>query len=109
MGKLTGAEILSRMSDGRIIISDFDRKKLNPNSYNLRLAPTLLAYKPRHWYTPWRKPLVWRGKNPPDQVITIPEKGYVIKPGWFYLGSTLSGLRRMTVSLFWTDGVRQVD
>jgi deoxycytidine triphosphate deaminase len=41
MGKLTGAEILSRMSDGRIIISDFDRKKLNPNSYNLRLAPTL--------------------------------------------------------------------
>jgi dCTP deaminase len=89
MGKLTAHEILQRMNDKRIVISDFDLDKLNPNSYNLRLAPVLMAYKPRHWWTPWRKPLVWGQSNPPDKTIEIPEKGYVIKPGWFYLGSTV--------------------
>jgi dCTP deaminase len=89
MGMLTGAEIQQQVASGRIKIQDFDPRYLNPNSYDVALAPKLLVYKPRRWYTPWRKPLVWGAKNPPDEIITMPTSGYMIRPGWFYLGSTV--------------------
>lgn len=41
---LTGNEIKLRMAAGDIVISDFDEARLNPNSYNLRLAPELMVY-----------------------------------------------------------------
>jgi dCTP deaminase len=85
----TGAEIEDRISLGTIKIQDFDLSHLRPNSYDVALAPRLMVYKPRHWYTPWRKPLVWGEKNPPDQIITMNDSGYVLRPGWFYLGSTV--------------------
>jgi dCTP deaminase len=90
MGKLTGAEVEQRVADGRLMINPFDRKNLNPNSYNLSIGPELLAYKPRHWWTPWRRPLVWGQRNQPDKYIRMKEdRGWVIRPGWFYLGSTV--------------------
>lgn len=89
MGKLTGNAIECAIENGQLEIEDFSKEHLNPNSYNLTLAPRLLVYKPRRWWTPWRKPLVWGEKNPPDAAVMIPGSGYVIRPGWFYLGSTL--------------------
>jgi dCTP deaminase len=89
VGKLTGLEIVKRVEEGRLTIKPFDMEKVNPNSYNLSIGPKLLVYKPRNWFTRWRKPLVWGQMNPPDYTVFMrPEKGFVIKPGWFYLGST---------------------
>jgi dCTP deaminase len=87
--KLTGPEIARRASEGRLTITPFDNERLNPNSYNLAIGPKLLVYKPRYWWIPWRKPLVWAQENPPDYTVVMDrKKGFVIKPGWFYLGST---------------------
>ena len=89
MAKLTGPEIAKRVGDNRLTIKPFDQERVNPNSYNLTIGPRLLVYKPRHWFTPWRKPLVWGRQNPPDYTVNMnPERGFLIKPGWFYLGST---------------------
>jgi dCTP deaminase len=90
VSKLTGPEISKRVADERITIRPFDMDRVNPNSYNLAIGPKLLVYKPRYWFTPWRKPLVWGKLNPPDYTVYMrPERGFVIKPGWFYLGSTV--------------------
>ena len=89
MPKLTGPEIARRVEDNQLMIRPFNAININPNSYNLAIAPTLLVYKPRRWWTPWRRPLVWGRKNPPDGVMTMDSRGYVIRPGWFYLGSTV--------------------
>lgn len=88
MSKLTAAEIELRMKAGDIHISDYDPKNLNPNSINLRLGSTLMIYYPRRWWTPWRKPLVWGEINPPDLIVKIPPSGFLIRPGYFYLGHT---------------------
>jgi dCTP deaminase len=88
--KLTGPEISRRVAENRLTIEPFDVCKINPNSYNLSIGPKLLVYKPRRWFTPWRKPLVWGQENTSDYVVSMDvEKGFVIKPGWFYLGSTV--------------------
>jgi dCTP deaminase len=91
--KLTGPEIGRRVAAGTLGISGFQETRLNPNSYNLTLAPRLLVYRPRRWWTPWRRPLVWGRTNPPDAQVVIPPRGYRLRPGWFYLGSTIE----------WTD------
>ena len=41
---LSGKEIESRVGDD-IIIEPFDRKRINPNSYNLSLHNKLIIYK----------------------------------------------------------------
>ena len=41
---LSGKEI-ERQIGGNIIIEPFDKSRLNPNSYNLTLAPELLVYE----------------------------------------------------------------
>ena len=88
MAKLTGPEITKRVANNQLIIKPFNPEMVNPNSYNLTIGPKLLVYKPRHWFTPWRKPLVWGQLNPPDYIVYMdPKKGFLIKPGWFYLGS----------------------
>lgn len=48
-GMLTGAEIEKQINKGRISISPYDPKQINPNSYNLKLHPQLLVYK-RNWH-----------------------------------------------------------
>ena len=44
MGVLTGPEIARHVELGSIVIDPYDRSRLNPNSYNLRLADKLLVY-----------------------------------------------------------------
>lgn len=41
---ISGAEILKQIGEGNIVISDFDICRLNPNSYNIRLANKLKVY-----------------------------------------------------------------
>lgn len=43
-GMLTGDEIEEQIKSGNIVIDPYDPKRINPNSYNLRLHPQLLIY-----------------------------------------------------------------
>lgn len=44
-GMLTGKEIMKQVEEGNIKITPYDPKRVNPNSYNLRLHPELLVYE----------------------------------------------------------------
>jgi dCTP deaminase len=63
-----------------IIIDPFDEKRLNPNSYNLRLHDELLVYD--------EEILDMRTPNKTKRVF-IPNEGLVLRPGTLYLGRTL--------------------
>lgn len=76
---LTGQEIKRRYNEGSIYIDDFDDKRLNPNSYNLRLHDSLLVYNE----------LLDMKKKPSFETIKIPEEGLLLMPGRLYLGRTL--------------------
>jgi dCTP deaminase len=76
---LTGPEIQARL--GRDIrIEPYDKKQLNPNSYNLRLHDELMVYT--------ELPLDMKKDNPAKK-ITIPSEGLTLEPGRLYLGRTL--------------------
>lgn len=76
---LSGREIERRM--GReIIIEPFDRKRINPNSYNLRLHDELIVYD--------EKVLDMKRPNATKK-IRIPEEGLLLEPNKLYLGRTL--------------------
>lgn len=81
---LSGLKIAEEVKAGRIYISDFDEKRLNPNSYNMRLADDLLVYnehfldmKTDHEY----------------HVSRIPERGLVLYPNTIYLARTMERTR----------------
>jgi dCTP deaminase len=76
---LTGKEIIKKHDKGDIFISNFNKDKVNPNSYNLKLHNKLLVYKG----------IVLNCKKHNNvEEITIPEKGFVLEPGKLYLGKT---------------------
>ena len=74
---LTGQEILRRFTKD-ILITPFDPKKLNPNSYNLTLFPELKIYTNQ----------IIDPKNLKTETIEIPKHGLVLQPNILYLGST---------------------
>jgi dCTP deaminase len=76
---LTGDEIIREVDNGRIWISPFDRKRVQPNSYDFQLGPSLLRYKP--------DTLDVRAENA-FETFEIPESGYVLQPDRLYLGHT---------------------
>ena len=80
MSILNGDEIIQAYKDGKIVIDPWDEKKVGANSYDVTLLPKLKVYN--------RVILDPRVKNP-TRDIEIPEKGYLLKKGDFYLGSTL--------------------
>lgn len=77
---LTGPEITAAAHDGRLRITDFDEAQVNPNSYNVRLGPTLLTYS---------SPVIDAHRPNPTREIVIGATGYVLHPGELYLGHTL--------------------
>lgn len=77
---LSGLEIKKQVAAGGISIDPFDEKRLNPNSYNLRLHNELLVYTDD--ILDMKKPLN-------TEKIIIPEEGLLIKPGKLYLGRTV--------------------
>ena len=76
---LSGNEILKQVNDGNIFISDFNKKMINPNSYNLRLHNELMVYTDD--VLDMKKPLN-------TEKIIIPEEGLILEPNKLYLGRT---------------------
>ena len=77
---LSGLEIQKEVNRGNIVIDPFDEKRLNPNSYNLRLHDELLVYTDD----------TLDMKTPNNtKLITIPEEGLQLEPGRLYLGRTV--------------------
>lgn len=77
---LSGKRILQEIKRGAIDISPFDETKLNPNSYNVRLADELLIYD---------NGMLDMKKDIPYTRVKIPESGYLLIPGKLYLGRTV--------------------
>jgi dCTP deaminase len=76
---LTGNAIVDAINEGDIAIDPFDKKQLNPNSYNLRLSNQLLLY--------WLPDLDMK-KNNKTFTIELNDKGFTLLPGVLYLGAT---------------------
>ena len=75
---ITGNEILKLISRGDIEITPFNPKNVNPNSYDLTLAPKLLMYT---------DPILDTKSKPSTSEISIPSEGLILKPGEIYIGS----------------------
>ncbi|MFC1737346.1 dCTP deaminase [Candidatus Hydrogenedentota bacterium] len=75
---LSGKEIDARIGKD-IIIEPYDKKKLNPNSYNLALHDELLVYK--------NSALDMKEENGTEEIV-IPPDGLVLEPNKLYLGRT---------------------
>jgi len=76
---LSGLEIERRLGTD-VKIEPYDRKYLNPNSYNLRLSDELLVYKNRE---------LDMAKPNDYERLTIPAEGLLLETGKLYLGRTL--------------------
>jgi deoxycytidine triphosphate deaminase len=77
---LTGQEIKNRIAMGEITIAGFKEENLNPNSYDLTLAPELVVYT---------EPVLDLRQPNPSQKFIIPETGFILRPGEIYLASTV--------------------
>lgn len=98
-GMLSGLKILEEVRAGRIEITDFDRRRLNPNSYNIRLHNELLVYdtdrinpETGNMQHTSHGPLDMKKMNP-HHVIKIPEQGLLLQPNRLYLGQTMERTR----------------
>ena len=76
---LSGLEIKKRIGKD-IEIDPFNKKQINPNSYNLKLHNELLVYKEKVF--DMKKPLS-------TEKIIIPKEGLTLKPNKLYLGRTI--------------------
>ena len=76
---LSGQEIINRTQNGDIFITEFDDKRIGPNSYNLRLSEELLVYD---------EDILDMKKRNKTKALTIPPEGLVLEPGKLYLGRT---------------------
>lgn len=85
---LTDDEICAQIDAGRIVISDFNKSRLGPNSYNLRLSDELMIYDINHGEYGVGKVLDMKVKTP-TRKLTIPESGFILEPGVLYLGRTV--------------------
>jgi dCTP deaminase len=79
MSILSDSKILERIEVGKITIKPFDRSQLGSNSYDVRIADTLVCYK--------SDTLDPREEQETTSLI-IPDEGMVLKPGKLYLGVT---------------------
>lgn len=74
-------EILDAIGKGEIIITPFHEESLNPNSYDLHLAPTLFCYK-------YSKHFDFKKYREPDDKITLTSDGLILSSKYFYLACT---------------------
>lgn len=79
---LTAHEIVKQVKKGNILIAPFDLSQLNPNSYNVNLAPRLKVYEKGCILDP-------KEENKCYNEIVIPKEGYVLVPNTLYIGSTV--------------------
>lgn len=78
---LTGPEIQRQVEAGAIVIDPFDPKRLNPNSYNLRLGREMMTYEPGATLSTRR--------SAETRTIAIPPNGYTLYPRVGYLCVTM--------------------
>ncbi len=76
---LSGLQIKNKLGH-EIIITPFDEKKINSNSYNLSLHNELLVYE--------NELLDMRIKNQAHKIL-IPDDGFIMQPGKLYLARTV--------------------
>jgi dCTP deaminase len=76
---LSGKEILKHMGKD-IVIEPFDKKRINPNSYNLTLHNEMLVYEDNT--------LDMKRPNRAKKLV-IPESGFTLEPRRLYLGRTV--------------------
>ncbi|MFH8257730.1 dCTP deaminase [Streptomyces roseolus] len=74
---LTGPEIKLQRARERLTIEPFDPARVQPNSYDLTLGPTLLRYTGR---------VLDARRDNPFETFTIPDDGFVLEPDTLYLG-----------------------
>jgi len=108
MAKLTGPEIIKQVKAGQITIEPFDESQVGPNSYDVRLGPTLKVYV--NEYGDLMRPTPHQLRHyaleqgpgqiipfdyldskvkPETREITIPENGLILMPGVAYLGASV--------------------
>lgn len=78
---LTGHEIVRQVKDKKIRIFPFNKRNVNPNSYNYHLSDHLYEINQKQILDPTKKTKTKR--------INFTHKGYTLRPGRVYLGSTL--------------------
>ena len=76
---LLRSEIYKQIQQGNISITPFNYANLGVNSYDVTLAPELKVYL---------SPVLDMRYLNLTRSIAIPEEGFVLQPGEFYLGST---------------------
>lgn len=81
---LSDVGIEEAVNRGDIIIHGFDKKRLNPNSYDVTLGKKLLVYD-KNWDL---DDVLDCAKEDPTREIIIPSEGYILEPGELYLGTT---------------------
>lgn len=75
----TGQKILEEIKKGNIIIKPFDKKRINPNSYNLRLGNEIYVYDDL---------IIDSKKKNSTKKIIIPKEGLLLQPNTLYIGRT---------------------
>jgi len=88
---LTANRIYEKIQNGSIVIDPFDPKRLNPNSYNIRLGNKLQVYKNKKIYHAAyveTLPIDMKENNEVEEII-IPETGLELSPRTLYLGTTM--------------------
>lgn len=90
---LTGPEIVAMRQAEHLVIEPYDERYVEPNSYGFHLGDTLLQLESE---------VVDPKRLGPTSELVIPETGYVLHPGRFYLGHTLEriGGVRLSAELF---------
>lgn len=76
---LTAKKIHEKVKRGEIIISPYNEKYLNPNSYNFHLSDELFVYKNK---------ILDPKVEQPIKKIKISKKGLILRPNELYLGCT---------------------
>ncbi|MEU3356090.1 dCTP deaminase [Streptomyces sp. NPDC037389] len=80
---LTGPQIARERENQRLVLEPFDPARVQPNSYDLALGPTLAYYT--------GEVLDTRQANAFAEV-EIPDEGFVLEPDRIYLGSSVERL-----------------
>ena len=90
--RLTGPEIKKMVGQGLIHILPWDETQLGPNSYDVRLAPTLYEMRESSDYVDGRLHshchILDLKSSYNFYEREIPEDGFLLKPNRFYLGVT---------------------
>ena len=76
---LTGSAIEQEVEAERIVIDPFDRKRLNPNSYNFTLGSTLKIYS---------KPILDTRQINPTDTVEMVNDSILLRPRTLYLAHT---------------------